>query len=81
MFFFHSHNAALPQPRSPSPPIQPVKTNRDLAMYQQNNKQHSNNLMCSPMHTTAVSIISWHSMQIVRTEAGTFSNSPEVCHN
>ena len=38
-----SHTAALPQPRSPPPPIQPVKTNRDLAIYQHNNKQHPNN--------------------------------------
>jgi len=43
MFIFYSHNAALPQPRSPPPPIQPVKTNRELAMYQHNNKQLSNN--------------------------------------
>ncbi|XP_069684998.1 unconventional myosin-XV isoform X7 [Periplaneta americana] len=42
-FYSQGPNAALPQPRSPPPPIQPVKTNRDSAVYQHNNKQHANN--------------------------------------
>lgn len=55
----HSQNTALPQPRSPPLPIQPVKTSRDSAMYQHNNKQHSND---HDMFTNAYNSSQYHQL-------------------
>ncbi|XP_021936980.1 unconventional myosin-XV-like isoform X3 [Zootermopsis nevadensis] len=58
-FYSQGQNTALPQPRSPPLPIQPVKTSRDSAMYQHNNKQHSND---HDMFTNAYNSSQYHQL-------------------
>jgi hypothetical protein len=59
VFTLHRQNTALPQPRSPPLPIQPVKTNRDSVMYQHNNKQHPSD---RDMYTNAYNSSQYHQL-------------------